>query len=116
MCSVASEIMVGKTPLSDTYTQAPEVGTPYNLYLGTLEARPLTATTSKLLYTLFYDNMMLPDEAARAKNRAGKVATFQKGLENMTLLAEGGTLPPAPATQDRIVLPWRRARRQDGRV
>ncbi len=97
MRSVASEIMVGKTALSYTYTQAPKEGKPYNLYHGTLEARPLTATTSKLLYTLFYDNSMLPDEAARAKDRAGKVATFQKGLENMKLLAEGGTLPPAPA-------------------
>lgn len=95
--SVANEIMVGKSELSYTYTQAPREGRPYNLYHGTLEARPLTATTSKLVYTLFFDNSMLPDAAAREKDRAGKVATFTRALENMKILAEGGTLPPAPA-------------------
>ena len=92
--SVAAEIMVSKTELSYTYTQAPREGRPYNLYHGTLEARPLTATTSKLVYTLFFDNSMLPDQAAKDKDRAGKVATFTRALENMKLLAEGGTLPP----------------------
>lgn len=94
--SVAAEVMVGKTALSYTYTQTPREGRPYNMYHGTLEARPLTATTSKLLYTLFFDTSMLPDQAARDKDRAGKIATFTKGLENMKLLAEGGTLPPPP--------------------
>ena len=92
--SVAAEIMVGKTELSYTYTQAPREGRPYNLYHGTLEARPLTATTSKLVYTLFFDNSMLPDQDAKDKDRAGKVATFTRALENMKILAEGGALPP----------------------
>jgi len=50
--SVANEILVGKTELSYTYTQPVRAGQPYNLYHGTLEARPVTATTSKLVYTL----------------------------------------------------------------
>ena len=50
--SVAGEVLVGKTELSYTYTQTVRAGRPYNLYHGTLEARPLTATTSKLVYTL----------------------------------------------------------------
>src|SRR5438105_2448280 len=50
--SVAGEILVGKTELSYTYTQAVRAGRPYNLYHGTLEARPVTATTSKPVYTL----------------------------------------------------------------
>ena len=37
----------------------------YNLYHGTLEARPLTPTTTKMVYTLFFDNSMLADDAAR---------------------------------------------------
>src|SRR3984885_9703896 len=57
--SVAGEILVGKTELSYTYTQAVRAGRPYNLYHGTLEARPVTATTSKLVYTLVFDNSML---------------------------------------------------------
>ena len=95
--SVAGEILVGMTELSYTYTQTPREGRPYNLYHGTLEARPVTATTSKLVYTLMFDNSMLADDAAREKDKAQKSATFMQALENMKVLAEGGTLPPAPA-------------------
>jgi hypothetical protein len=40
--SVAGEVLVGKTELSYTYTQTVKAGRPYNLYHGTLEARPVT--------------------------------------------------------------------------
>jgi hypothetical protein len=95
--SVAGEVLVGKTELSYTYTQTVRAGRPYNLYHGTLEARPLTATTSKLVYTLMFDNSMLADDDARAKDKAQKTAVFTQALANMKILAEGGTLPPAPA-------------------
>ncbi len=94
---MAGEVLVGKTELSYSYTQTVKAGRPYNLYHGTLEARPLTATTSKLVYTLMFDNSMLADDAAREKDRAQKAAQFTRALENMKILAEGGTLPPAPA-------------------
>ena len=68
--SVANEVLVGKTELSYTYTQPVREGRPYNLYHGTLEARPVTATTSKIVYTLFFDNSMLADDAAREADRA----------------------------------------------
>jgi len=95
--SVANEVLVGKTELSYTYTQTVRDGRPYNLYHGTLEARPVTATTSKIVYTLFFDNSMLADDAAREADRARKTTQFTAALENMKILAEGGTLPPAPA-------------------
>jgi hypothetical protein len=95
--SVANEVLVGKTELSYTYTQPVREGRPYNLYHGTLEARPLTATTSKIVYTLMFDNSMLADDAAREADRARRAAQFTTALENMKILAEGGTLPPAPA-------------------
>jgi hypothetical protein len=94
--SVANEVLVGKTELSYTYTQPVRAGRPYDLYHGTLEARPLTATTSKLLYTLMYDNSMLPDDAAKQADRARRTTTFTRALQNMKTLAEGGTLPPPP--------------------
>ena len=94
--SVAGEVLVGKTELSYTYTQTVRAGRPYNLYHGTLEARPVNATTSKLVYTLLFDNSMLADDAAREKDKAQKTAIFTRALENMKILAEGGTLPPAP--------------------
>jgi hypothetical protein len=94
--SVANEVLVAKTELSYTYTQPVREGRPYNLYHGTLEARPVTATTSKLVYTLFFDNSMLADDAAREADRARRATQFTTALQNMKILAEGGTLPPAP--------------------
>ena len=95
--SVANEVLVGKTELSYTYTQPVREGRPYNLYHGTLEARPVSATTSRLVYTLLFDNSMLADNAAREADKARRTAQFTQALENMKILAEGGTLPPAPA-------------------
>lgn len=95
--SVANEILVGKTELSYTYTQPVRDGRPYNMYHGTLEARPVTPTTSKIVYTLFFDNSMLADDAAREADVARRRQQFTAALENMKILAEGGTLPPAPA-------------------
>ena len=92
--SVANEVLVGKTELSYTYTQPVRAGRPYDLYHGTLEARPVTATTSKLVYTLTYDNSMLADDAAKAADRTRRLTTFNRALQNMKTLAEGGTLPP----------------------
>jgi hypothetical protein len=95
--SVANEVLVGKTELSYTYTQPVREGRPYNLYHGTLEARPVTASTSKLVYTLFFDNSMLADDAAREQDRAQRTRTFTTALQSMKILAEGGTLPTPPA-------------------
>ena len=92
--SVANEILVGKTELSYTYTQPVRAGRPYILYHGTLEARPVTATTSKLVYTLVYDNSTMGDDAAKEKDRMTRTATFTRALQNMKTIAEGGTLPP----------------------
>ena len=94
--SVAAEVLVAKTQYSYTYTQTVRAGRPYNLYHGTIEARAASPTTTKLLYTLIYDNSMLPDNAAREKDKASRSAVFTRALSNMKTLAEGGTLPPPP--------------------
>ena len=94
--SVANEILVGRTELSYTYTQPVRVGRPYDLYHGTIEARPVTATSSKIVYTLVFDNSLLPDDAARERSMAQRKTTFTRALNNMKILAEGGTLPPPP--------------------
>ena len=91
--SVGNEVLVGKTELSYTYTQPVREGRPYNLYPGTLEARPVTATTSKLIYTLVLDNSMLADDAARQADIERRRTQFTQALQNMKILAEGGTLP-----------------------
>jgi hypothetical protein len=95
--SVGNEILVAKTELSYTYTQPVREGQRYNMYHGTLEARPVTATTSKIVYTLFFDNSNLPDEAAKQADKDRRRTQFMRALQNMKTLAEGGTLPPPPA-------------------
>jgi hypothetical protein len=92
--SIGREVLVGKTDLSYTYTQPVTEGRPYILYHGTLEAKPVTATTSKLYYTLMWDNSTLADDAARERDKAQRRQVFEGALKNMKTLAEGGTLPP----------------------
>jgi hypothetical protein len=92
--SVANEVLVGKTEFSYTYTQTVRAGRPYNLYHGTLEVRPVTDKTSRIFYTLIYDNSMLPDDAAREKDKASRTATFTRAIQNIKTLAEGGKLAP----------------------
>ncbi len=92
--NIGREVLVGKTDLSYTYTQPVTAGQPYILYHGTLEAKPVTATTSKLLYTLMWDNSTCADDAAREQDKNTRRQTFQNALNNMKILAEGGTLPP----------------------
>ena len=90
--SIANEVLVGKTQYSYTYTQTVRAGRPYNLYHGTLEVRPVSDKTSKIIYTLMYDNSMLPDDAAREKDKASRTGVFQRAMNNMKTLAEGGKL------------------------
>jgi len=92
--SVANEVLVGQSQYSYTYTQPVREGQIYNMYHGTMEARPVTATTSKIVYTLVFDNSQLADDAAREADRMRRIQTFQRALDNMKILAEGGTLPP----------------------
>lgn len=95
--SIGNEILVGKTELSYTYTQPVRTGVPYQLYHGTMEARPVSATTSKMIYTLVYDNSMMADDAAREADKQRRTTQFTRAIQNMKTLAEGGTLPPPPA-------------------
>ena len=99
--AASTPVLLGGAALTRTYVERDlrqvYEGRPYNLYHGTLEARPLTATTSKLVYTLVFDNSMLADDAAREKDKAQRTTRFMQALQNMKTLAEGGTLPPPPA-------------------
>jgi len=92
--SIGREVLVGKTDLSYTYTQPVIEGRPYILYHGTLEARPVTTTTSKLLYSLMWDNSTCANDAAREQDKAQRRQMFEKALANMKVLAEGGSLAP----------------------
>jgi Polyketide cyclase / dehydrase and lipid transport len=83
-----SEILVGMTELSYGYTQPAKEGKFYDLYHGYMEARPVTATTSKILYTLVYDISDKADKAARDADVAGRKTRFEAALANMKKIAE----------------------------
>ncbi len=96
--TVGAEILVAKTEYSYAYTQPVREGRPYNLYHGNLEARPIDAKTTKLLYTLVYDlSLVAGDDAAKAADVERRRTAFTRALGNMKTLAEGGTLPPPAA-------------------
>ena len=52
--------------------------------------RPVTTTTSKLIYAFIYDNSMLPDDGAREADKARRTASFTERLQNMKKYLEGG--------------------------
>ncbi|MDT8398324.1 MAG: SRPBCC family protein [Pseudomonadales bacterium] len=82
------EILVARTDLSYGYTQPVTEGQFYNLYHGFMEAKPVTATTSKMLYTLVYDVSDKPDQAAKDADMARRRASFETALKNMKEIAE----------------------------
>ena len=84
-----TEILVAQTELSYGYTQPVREGQYYILYHGFMEARPVTATTSKMLYTLMYDVSNLADKAAKDADIARRRGMFETALKNMKALAEG---------------------------
>jgi hypothetical protein len=83
------EILVAQTELSYGYTQPAVEGKFYNLYHGFIEARPMSATTSKLIYTLMLDVSDKPDQAAKDADTARRRGLFENALKNMKSIAEG---------------------------
>jgi hypothetical protein len=84
-----TEILVGQTALSYGYTQPVQEGKFYDLYHGYMEARPVTAKTSKLVYTLMVDESDKADQAAKDADIARRRASFERALAKMKSLAEG---------------------------
>jgi len=80
-----TEILVSKTDLSYAYTQPAVEGRFYDLYHGQLEAKPVTDSTSMLLYTLVYDASNTEDVEADMARRRGM---FEGALTSMKELAE----------------------------
>ena len=83
-----TEILVAQTDLAYGYTQPAREGQFYNLYHGFMEAKPVTATTSKMLYTLVYDISDKADQAAKDADIARRRTMFEGALQNIRKLAE----------------------------
>jgi hypothetical protein len=77
------EVIVAKTPMSYTYADPNQP----ILYHGTVEVRPVDRKTSKIVYTLFYDQATIKEET-RAAGKEARTKTFAKVLETMKAIAE----------------------------
>ena len=83
-----TEILVARTDLSYGYTQPVREDQFYTLYHGFVEAKPITATTSKIIYTLVLDVSNLADQAAKDADVARRRRTFEAALASMKRIAE----------------------------
>ena len=83
-----TEILIAQTELSYGYTQPVKEGKFYNLYHGFVEARPVTRTTSKIIYTLLLDESDKADQAAKDADVAMRRTRFEGALQNMKRIAE----------------------------
>lgn len=85
-----TEVMTAKTEFGYGYTQPAVEGKWYNTYHGFVEVRPVSATTSKIVYTLMLDVADKADQAAKDADVAGRKKQFEGALANMKKLAEAG--------------------------
>ena len=83
-----TEVLIGKTELSYGYTMPAVDGQFYNLYHGFMEAKSVTANTSKMLYTLVFDASNMENEEAVAADMARRRTQFEGMLVNMKNIAE----------------------------
>jgi hypothetical protein len=84
------EVMTAKTQFGYGYTQPAVEGKFYNLYHGFIEARPINAKSSKVMYTLMLDESDKPDQAAKDADVAQRKKQFEGALANIKKIAEGG--------------------------
>lgn len=78
------EVAVARTSSSYTYTMAKPI---LPMYHGTLQVDSTGPKTSKIVYTLFWDQEPVPADQ-REKSRDGMVATFTPLLDKMKATAE----------------------------
>jgi hypothetical protein len=83
------EVLVGKTDLSYGYTQPVKEGAFYNLYHGFMEAKPISKSKSKIVYTLMYDVSDKADDAAKEADLTQRRTRFEAALKKMKQMAEG---------------------------
>jgi hypothetical protein len=80
--------MIAKTALSYGYATPVKEGEFYDLYHGFMEAKPVSDSTSKLLYTIVYDVSDFPDQAAKNADMTRRRDQFDKFLLEIKRLTE----------------------------
>ena len=85
---VVQEVLVAQTELSYGYAIPAVEGRFYDMYHGFMEARPTGPDSSKMLYTLMWDQSNLADQAAKDADIERRRSSFQKAIETMKEIAE----------------------------
>jgi hypothetical protein len=81
------EPMIAKTATSYAYWQSVGNMTPFN-YHGSLTAEPAGKARTKLIYTLFYDQSLMPSDTVRGSEHKRLEGRFGGALDEMKKLAE----------------------------
>lgn len=82
-----NEVMIAQTSRSYTFLQT-RGKMAFASYHGTLAAEPVDETRTRLIYTLFYDQLVFAAEADRRNHRERLDERLQQALEAMKALAE----------------------------
>jgi len=78
------ELLVSKSSRSYTYAQP----TSPIFYHGTMSVEPVSASTSRIVYTLIYDQAPLATPEAKAASRDRRRTSFMAAIERMKAAAE----------------------------
>jgi len=89
IANAVTEVMVSKTQYGYGYAQPALEGKWYNTYHGFVEATPIDANSTKILYTLMLDVGNLATQEEKTKSVDGYKTRFNAALANMKKLAEG---------------------------
>jgi hypothetical protein len=81
------EVLVARTPSSYTYWQTVGNMAPFS-YHGTLSVEPVGPSSSRLFYTLFYDQSGMSSDAVRASEHERLSTRFLGVLNVMKMLVE----------------------------
>jgi len=82
------EVIVGRTDLSYTYAMPDGMVEGQAFYHGILEVVPVSASTSRIVYSILYEDRGTPDEAVIKERRDTKSRRFTEALQTMKTLSE----------------------------
>jgi polyketide cyclase/dehydrase/lipid transport protein len=83
-----NEVMTSKTTLSYTYAAPDTAASPQKFVHGSLAVSPIGKSSSRISYTLLYDDGLVPNAADRERELASRTALLKRGLERMKELSE----------------------------
>lgn len=82
------EIIVGRTDLSYTYAMPDGMMEGQGFYHGMIEVVPVSPATSRIVYSILYEDRSMRGEADTNERREARVLRFTQALHKMKALSE----------------------------